>query len=441
MDGSRLRSKVEAASREATASQHDRAGAARLLPVLAPVILAGLLVIGIATWSLVSRPPSLAAGAGLLALLVAATLAEAFPVPLDLEGVAAGAVSLAAVFIVGAAILFGAAPAVVIAFVVLALVQLQERRGALRLAYNTGVYALCGAAAGAAAGLVHYREGLASLLLAVVSGTAAFYVVNVCLVAAIVARSAQESFGRLLGRSVRLTLVPFSIMASLTLTLAVLWERSPVLTAALVGPLAAVALYQRSVHEALEAMRLALTDPLTGLGNRRHFHERLQRDLDRAEAQGTSLAVCLFDLDDFKEINDRYGHPVGDAVLADVAALLRGGGEAFRLGGDEFALLLPGRDDREALAVAERVLGRVGELESPHGRVNLSAGVASYPHQAIERSELVRVADSALYWSKEDGKGRARAFRRDASRADLHDPARRADPPARLPALAGGART
>jgi PleD family two-component response regulator len=74
--------------------------------------------------------------------------------------------------------------------------------------------------------------------------------------------------------------------------LAVLWQRSPLLSAALVGPLAAIALYQRSVFRELEAMRLALTDPLTGLGNHRHFHERLEQDLAEAEEQGIPLSVC-----------------------------------------------------------------------------------------------------------------------------------------------------
>jgi len=112
----------------------------------------------------------------------------------------------------------------------------------------------------------------------------------------------------------------------------VLWERSPVLSVALVGPLLAIALYQRSTHSALRAMRLALTDPLTGLGNHRHFHERLQRELLNAEEQARPLTLCLVDIDDFKRINDRFGHPSGDRVLSQIATRLRQGGEAFRLG-------------------------------------------------------------------------------------------------------------
>ena len=110
----------------------------------------------------------------------------------------------------------------------------------------------------------------------------AFYAVNIPLIAGVISRWAREPFLPLLVKSVGWTAVPFSIMASVSLMLAVLWDRSPYLATALVGPLVAIALYQRSVHSALKAMRLALTDPLTGLGNHRHFQERLQSDLDRA---------------------------------------------------------------------------------------------------------------------------------------------------------------
>jgi diguanylate cyclase (GGDEF)-like protein/putative nucleotidyltransferase with HDIG domain len=194
--------------------------------------------------------------------------------------------------------------------------------------------------------------------------------------------------------------------------LTVLWHQSPLLSAALVGPLVAVALYQRSVHEALAAMRLALTDPLTGLGNHRHFHERLQGDLDQAAQHGTTFSVCLVDIDDFKHVNDHHGHPMGDRVLAQVAARLRQGGEAFRLGGDEFALLLPGRTEREALAIANSVLERISDTSFEHGaRLTLSAGIATFPLHGTDRADLVRVADNALYWSKEHGKACATAFR------------------------------
>jgi diguanylate cyclase (GGDEF)-like protein/putative nucleotidyltransferase with HDIG domain len=194
----------------------------------------------------------------------------------------------------------------------------------------------------------------------------------------------------------------------------VLWERSPFLSAALVGPLVAIVLYQRSTHRALRAMRLALTDPLTGLGNHRAFHERLQRELAHAEEQSTPVTLCFVDVDNFKQINDGHGHPAGDRVLSQVAGKLRQGGEAFRLGGDEFALLLPGQDETAALETATSVVERIGDLDLGYiGSVTVSAGVATFPVQGAHRDELIRLADTALYWAKEHGKNRVRLYRPD----------------------------
>ena len=183
------------------------------------------------------------------------------------------------------------------------------------------------------------------------------------------------------------------------------------LAVALLAPLLSVGVYRRSIRASLEAGRLALTDRLTGLGNDRRFLERLERDLDRAELAGTSLALCLIDVDDFKQINDRFGHPVGDRVLAQIADSLRHGGEAFRVGGDEFALLLPGHTESSGRAVAEAVLARLAGAEFSHGPVTASAGLAVYPGEGLERSEIVRAADRALYRAKRDGKRCVRSYR------------------------------
>ena len=101
-------------------------------------------------------------------------------------------------------------------------------------------------------------------------------------------------------------------------------------------------------------------------------------------------------------------------MLSQVAARLRQGGEAFRLGGDEFAVLLPGHDERAALTAATSIVDRIGGLAiDPVGAVTVSAGVATYPYQGVGRDELIRFADSALYWAKEHGKNRVRAWRPD----------------------------
>ena len=346
---------------------------------------------------------------GVLALLGAAALAEAFPVPL--ESLPAGYVSLAAVFVVGTGAVYGWAAATIVAFFARTILEIWQRRPLIRLVYNGATYSLGGAAAGAAAALVGDR-GVAELVLGVLAASIAFYVVNIVLVTAVIARWAQEPFVPLLSKTTQATTLAFAIMASVSLMLVVMWERSPFLAAALVGPLLAIVLYQRSVHRALAAMRLALTDPLTGLGNHRHFHERLEAELDRAEARGEPLALCLIDLDDFKRINDSYGHPIGDQVLCAVADCLRHGGEAFRLGGAGFALLLHGLAEEEALGIAQTVVARLAALVPQEARgVCVSAGVAIFPGEGVQRSELWRLADAALYRAKRDGKNRVHTYR------------------------------
>jgi diguanylate cyclase (GGDEF)-like protein len=183
---------------------------------------------------------------------------------------------------------------------------------------------------------------------------------------------------------------------------------------ALIGVLFAISLYQRLAFQA--AMRLALTDPLTGLANHRSFLERVQRELLRAEPQNIGFSLCLIDIDDFKRVNDLFGHPVGDHVLAQVGTRLRHDGEVFRLGGDEFAVLLPTGSAEEAWPVAQSILSRIGVLDLGEvGSVTASAGIASFPAHASELDELIRHADSALYWAKKHGKNRVAIFTREPS--------------------------
>jgi diguanylate cyclase (GGDEF)-like protein len=430
-----IRSAKSASAREKPGSLVS-AETARLLPLLWPVSLAAAAALVAAVTAFAWASPSFGVVGGVIALAVAATFVEAYPVPI--EGISSEGISLAAVFIVGAAVLYGWEAAALVAFAAELSVEFLRRHPHVRVIYNSAVYGLAGVAAGAGASVSWGHAGVAGLLLQVLASSAAFYAVNIPLIAGIISRFAREPFFPLLRHSIYWTAVPFSIMASVSLMLAVLWERSPLLATALVGPLVAIALYQRSVYSALKAMRLALTDPLTSLGNHRHFHERLQHDLDKAQAEGFPLTLCLLDIDDFKQINDRQGHPAGDRVLAEVAGRLRQGGEAFRLGGDEFALLLPRRDEHEGLAIARSVTERVAEMDTEVGRsLTMSAGIATYPQHGVERSELVRVADSALYVAKEQGKNTVRVYRPDVIElAELRRLAEGPDRGARLRAAA-----
>jgi diguanylate cyclase (GGDEF)-like protein len=328
-------------------------------------------------------------------LLLAATLCEAFPAPVGRGG---GNLSLGAIVVVATAVLYGPAEAALVGGIARALDDGIRRRPPVRLAYNGSVYAIGGLVAGAAAGLV---PGVAARTLV---ATCLFYGLLVVLISAAVALTSGAGFARTVGGAVRDTAPSFAIMASVSLILAVLWRDSPLFAAALLGPLIATALHQRATQRTIEAMRLALTDPLTGLGNLRAFQERLLRELDRADEDLVPVSLCLLDLDDFKPVNDTYGHAAGDQVLAAVGACLRHGGEAFRLGGDEFALVLARLDGRDAAQAARAVLRRLGEIESPGGPVTFSAGLATYPNDASDLTGLQRVADVALYRAKRRGK-------------------------------------
>jgi diguanylate cyclase (GGDEF)-like protein len=383
----------------------------RVLLLVAPVWIAGFAVAAAAAVSFATRPHDLAQIAGPLAFLLASTLASRYPVPI--EGAESGGVTLSFVFGTSGIVLFGWDAGVLIALAAPAIVQLLEHRPLERVAFNASVFAV---GAGVAAALVSLVDGTGTgvIVAQVAISATTQYALNLLLVSAAVAGTARRPFAELVVSSTRATAVPFALMGSAALMLVVLWQRSPVLSAALVGPLLAISLYQRSAYQALRAMRLALTDPLTGLGNHRSFHERLQRELLDAEAEGEPFTLCMIDIDDFKRINDLYGHPVGDRILAQVGGRLRQNGEAFRLGGDEFALLLPGLPAEEAMATAASVLARIGSLElADVGSVTASAGVAGFPRQAFDRDELIRLADSALYWAKEHGKNRVHVYRPD----------------------------
>jgi diguanylate cyclase (GGDEF)-like protein/putative nucleotidyltransferase with HDIG domain len=373
-----------------------------------PVSLAGVTTIGVAAYRYTSSGHSLAAIGTLVGMLAGIVLAEHFPVPV--EGMDSGGVTLGFVFAVSGILLLGWEGGVILAALGTAAGHV-GRRPWIRVAYNTSMFALAAAASGLAIQQIHGESVGALIGRLAVCAILYNWVVNLVLISAVLAVDSGRPFAQVARENVRQTTAPFALMASAALMLVVLWQRSPALSVALVGPLLAIAGYQRSTFKALRAMRLALTDPLTGLGNHRSFHERLQRELTNAEQSGRTLSLCLVDIDDFKLINDRYGHPLGDEVLGLVASRLRQGGESFRLGGDEFAVLLPDHDERQAVAVASSIVERVGALEIEGvGSITASAGVATYPLQGAGRDELIRLADSALYWAKEDGKNTVRTY-------------------------------
>jgi diguanylate cyclase (GGDEF)-like protein/putative nucleotidyltransferase with HDIG domain len=153
----------------------------------------------------------------------------------------------------------------------------------------------------------------------------------------------------------------------------------------------------------------AIRDPLTGLYNRRFLVEALDKEVVRSERYGNDVSLVIFDVDDFKSVNDDHGHATGDDVLRAIGqiaeSVIRPLDSFARVGGEEFALLLPQTAQLDALLIAERVRTAISRREIlPDRRVTVSGGVASCPHDATERDELHRRADAALYWAKRNGK-------------------------------------
>jgi diguanylate cyclase (GGDEF)-like protein/putative nucleotidyltransferase with HDIG domain len=174
----------------------------------------------------------------------------------------------------------------------------------------------------------------------------------------------------------------------------------------LVDQLAVALQNARDYHDKLEA---AIRDPLTGLYNRRFFYEAFEMETARHDRYGGGAALVLFDIDDFKQINDTLGHAAGDEVLLGISriadGLVRPSDTFARVGGEEFGLLMPETGQLDALLVAERLRTAVARAELLPGRtVTLSGGIAALPHDGTTREELERRADLALYWAKRNGK-------------------------------------
>ena len=175
---------------------------------------------------------------------------------------------------------------------------------------------------------------------------------------------------------------------------------------------------ERKTAEA-ELVRLATTDGLTGITNRRHFVELANKEIERAKRFGFSMCLVMFDVDHFKKINDNFGHDIGDEVLKRIALLanksLRTIDIFARIGGEEFAIIMPQTDVAGALAASERLLNnfRADSIQSDKGKVGFtsSIGIALMGGQLTSVDSLLKAADSAMYRAKEGGRDRIEIFK------------------------------
>lgn len=166
-----------------------------------------------------------------------------------------------------------------------------------------------------------------------------------------------------------------------------------------------------------EIVLLARTDALTGLVNRSAFYERLSEEVSRSVRHGSPLTLVLFDIDHFKRVNDRHGHPAGDLALVHAAdtigALVRAGDVLARVGGEEFAWLLPATAGAAGRRAAERARTAIAATPFPHGApVTISAGVCELA-SAASPEDLYRLADRALYRAKDEGRDTCVLHRRE----------------------------
>jgi len=363
-----------------------------------PAILLSFAVIAL-------HPPSIDTAAGVALFFLLALLADLQPMPMGEGGKTD--VSITNVFTITVAILYGWRYAVPMAAISIA-ASMVGRRPPARIAFNVASYGL--AAFAASLPVIVFGSsatvGAGELTAYILCGAFFNVCTNVLLVSGAISISQGVRYRDVVLPGLRRSGFVFMMMAVLAALAANLWVLHPWLLSLLAGPLFTLTLYQRSLYHSHLATKDARTDNLTSLGNHRAYQAALRGYIADAEHESTEFSLCIVDVDDFKRINDTYGHQVGDDVLVALAEILRSArnGEAFRCGGDEFAVLFDG----DGTFAFERITD-IQEAVAGLGLtpVTISVGIASYPGQADDADGLQRMADGALYWSKHHGKNRS----------------------------------
>jgi diguanylate cyclase (GGDEF)-like protein len=379
----------------------------RLFAYIAATATIGLPAIALALVAIAVNPPSLGRAAGVALFFALALLAELQPMPMGDGG--KQDVSITNVFTVTAAILFGWKYAVPLAALTMGIAMVSGRRPLIRIIFNVAQYAISALAASLpvlAFGNASGTQGAGRLTVYILCGALLNMSVNTLLVSGVISVAQGMRFRDAFLPGLRRNGLVFMMMSVLAALAANLWEAHPWMLSLLAGPLFTLTLYQRSLYHSRVAAKDARTDNLTGLGNHRAYQAALRERIEEAERTGLEFSLCIVDVDDFKRINDTYGHQVGDDVLVALGEILGAArdGEAFRCGGDEFALLFAG----DGTGAFERITD-VQETVAGLGLtpVTISVGIASYPGQADDAEGLQRMADGALYWSKHHGKNRS----------------------------------
>src|SRR5438105_2918933 len=378
----------------------------RLFAYIAATAAVGLPAIALALVEIAIYPPSIGKAAGVALFFALALLAELQPMPMGDGG--KQDVSIANVFTITVAIVFGWRYAVPLAALTMTIAMISGRRPLVRIIFNVAQYAITALAASLPVIIFGVTDstGAGRLTAYILGGALMNMLTNTLLVGGVISVSQQATFREVVLPSLRRNGLVFLMMSVLAALAANLWEAHAWMLSLLAGPLFTLTLYQRSLYHSRVAAKDARTDNLTGLGNHRAYQSTLRERIEEAERTGVEFSLCIVDVDDFKRINDTYGHQVGDDVLVALAEILGSArdGEAFRCGGDEFALLFAG----DGTGAFERITD-VQEAVAGLGLtpVTISVGIASYPGQADDADGLQRMADGALYWSKHHGKDRS----------------------------------